>query len=173
MSAPRIPEAREDSDADRAVTELYVMHYQSLVRAAALLVPDLATAEEIVQESFVAMHSAWHRRLGTDAALSYLLRSVVDRSRSVLRHHVIAGKLEPKHAPGRSDGGQDAGIQLEQSALVSALWVLPARQREVLVLRYLAELPDHQIASAIGIGEGVVESLTAQAMSSLRAELRN
>jgi RNA polymerase sigma-70 factor (sigma-E family) len=173
MSAPQIPEAREvqeDRDADRAVTELYVLHYRSLVRAAALLVPDLATAEEIVQDSFAAMHSAWHRLPGTDAPLSYLHRSVVDRSRA-LRHHVVAGKLGPKRAPGRSDSGQEAGIKLECSAFVSALRALPARQREVLVLRYLAGLPDNQIASATGISKGAVESHCALAMAALQAEL--
>lgn len=174
MSAPRIPEAREDRedrDADRAVTELYAMHYRSLVRAAALLVPDLATAEKVVQDSFVAMHSAWPRLPGTDAPLSYLHRSVVDRSRSVLRHRVVAGRPGAKRAPGRSDGGREAGIQLECSALVSALRALPARQREVLVLRYLADLPDHQIASATGISQDAVASHTAQAVAALRAEL--
>jgi RNA polymerase sigma factor (sigma-70 family) len=54
---------------------------------------------------------------------------------------------------------------------VPALWTLPARQREVVVLRYFADLPETQIASATGISEDAVRSHTAQAMSSLRAEL--
>jgi RNA polymerase sigma-70 factor (sigma-E family) len=171
MPAPQIPEARENWDADRAVTELYPMHYRSLVRAAALLVSDPVSAEEIVQASFVAMHSAWHRLPGTDAALSYLHRSVVNRSRAALRRHVVAGEPGLKRAPGRSDGAPEAGVQLEHSPLVSALRALPARQREVLVLRYLADLPDHEIASATGISMGAVESHTAQAVAALRAEL--
>jgi RNA polymerase sigma-70 factor (sigma-E family) len=148
------------------------MHYRSLVRVAALLVPDLATAEEIVQDSFVAVHSAWHRLPGTDVALSYLRRSVVNRSRSVLRYHVVSRELGPERTPDRPGGGREAGTQFERSAFVSALRALPARQREVLVLRYLAGLPDNQIASATGISKGAVKSHTAQAMSALRAELR-
>jgi RNA polymerase sigma-70 factor (sigma-E family) len=171
MPAPQIPEARADWDADRAVTELYPIHYRSLVRAATLLVPDSATAEEIVQDSFVAMHSAWHRLPGTDAALSYLHRSVVNRSRAVPRRRAVAGELRLERAPGRSDGAPEAGGQLEHSPLVSALRALPARQREVLVLRYLADLPDHEIASATGISMGAVENHTAQAVAALRAEL--
>src|SRR5262249_23944794 len=46
-----------ETEADRAVTELYSLHYRSLVRLAALLVRDIGTAEEVVQDSFVAMHS--------------------------------------------------------------------------------------------------------------------
>jgi ATP-dependent Clp protease ATP-binding subunit ClpA len=61
-------------------------HYRSLVRLAALLVRDVATAEEVVQDSFIAMHTAWRRLPDNDKALSYLRQSVVNRSRSVLRH---------------------------------------------------------------------------------------
>ena len=47
------------ADADRAVAVLYGLHYRSLVRLAALLVPDLVTAETIVQDAFVELHAAW------------------------------------------------------------------------------------------------------------------
>ena len=47
--------------ADRAVVELYSAHYRSLVRLAALLVRDTPTAEEVVQDAFVAMHGGWQR----------------------------------------------------------------------------------------------------------------
>ena len=63
-----------DRDADGAVTALYTTHYRSLVRLAALLVRDVATAEEVVQESFVAMHGGWRRLRDSDKALSYLRR---------------------------------------------------------------------------------------------------
>jgi hypothetical protein len=50
----QIPHPRADEDADQAVADLYQTHYRPLVRLAALLVSDLATAEEIVQDSFAA-----------------------------------------------------------------------------------------------------------------------
>ena len=46
-------------DADRAVAVLYAAHYRPLVRLAALLAGDVAAAEQVVQESFVAMHGGW------------------------------------------------------------------------------------------------------------------
>jgi sigma-70-like protein len=72
--------------ADHAVTELYSVHHQALLRLAALLVRDAQIAEEVVQESFVAMHDSWPRLRNTGAALAYLRQTVVNRSRSVLRH---------------------------------------------------------------------------------------
>jgi DNA-directed RNA polymerase specialized sigma24 family protein len=89
-----------DVDADQAVTALYAVHYRSLVRLAELLVRDLATAEEVVQESFVAMHSRWRRLGDREVALSYLRKSVVNQSRSVLRRRGAAGRHPPPPTPG-------------------------------------------------------------------------
>src|SRR5216117_1924333 len=54
----QIPGTGADRDADRALTALYSLHYRSLVKLAALLVADTAAAEEIVQDAFIAMHTA-------------------------------------------------------------------------------------------------------------------
>ena len=72
--------------ADHAVTELYSVHHQALLRLAALLVRDAQIAEKVVQESFLAMHRSWPRLRDTGAALTYLRQAVVNGSRSVLRH---------------------------------------------------------------------------------------
>ena len=131
-----ITRAAVEWDADRAVTAIYSEHYRSLVRLAAFLVRDTATAEEVVQDSFVAMHGAWRRLRDTDKALSYLRQSVVNRSRSVLRHRMVVDKNTPKPPPDMPSAEHGAIIQLERSAVVSALRSLPERQREALVLRY-------------------------------------
>jgi RNA polymerase sigma-70 factor (sigma-E family) len=158
-------------DADRAVTAIYSKHYRSLVRLAAFLVRDNATAEEVVQDSFVAMHGAWRRLRDTDKALSYLRQSVVNRSRSVLRHRMVVDKNTPKPPPDMPSAEHGAIIQLERSAVVSALRGLPERQREALVLRYYGDLSEAQIASVMGISRGAVKSHTARAMAALRAVL--
>jgi RNA polymerase sigma-70 factor (sigma-E family) len=158
-------EARPDEDAERVVTELYAAHYQALVRLAALLVRDVAVAEEIVQDAFIAMHCSWRRLADRDRALSYLRQSVANRSRSVLRHRVLAAAT--------ADASEQMISELERSAVVSALRSLPARQREALVLRYYAGLSEAQTASAMGISPAAVKNHTAQVLSSLRAKLRD
>jgi DNA-directed RNA polymerase specialized sigma24 family protein len=173
----QIPEAQAERDAGQAVTTLYMTHYRSLVRLAALLVSDLATAEDIVQDSFAAIHGTRHALPGTDAALCYLRRSVVRRSRSASRRQQAAGTRARQRPagtspPGLAGAGPEAGIPLPGSAVVSALRALPARQREVLVLRYFADLPEAEIASATGMSAAAVTTHIAQAMSSLSAELR-
>ncbi len=145
--------------------------YQSLVRLSALLVRDAATAEEVVQDSFVAMHGGWGRLRDTDKALSYLRQSVVNRSRSVLRHRAVVDKYAQKPPPDAPSAEQGAIILLERSAVVAALRGLPARQREALVLRYYADLSEADIAKAMGISRGAVKSHTARGMSALRTVL--
>jgi RNA polymerase sigma-70 factor (sigma-E family) len=160
-------------DAGGALTALYRAHYRSLARLAALLVGDVATAEEVVQDCFVAMHGGWRRLRDDEKALSYLRQSVVNRARSVLRHRVVVDRNAPRPAPDMPSAEQGAIVLLERSAVVSALQALPARQREALVLRYYADLPEAGIASVMGISRGAVKSHTARAMSSLRAVLEN
>jgi DNA-directed RNA polymerase specialized sigma24 family protein len=163
--AARIPAARDGRDASaehdsstgqdagHAVAALYQLHYPALVRLVALLVPDLATAEDIVQDAFAAVHDRWHVLPDADAALAYLRWSVVHQSRSVLP----LGPAEGTGEPG--------------SAVVSALRALSARQREVVVLRYFADLPEAEIASATGMSMAAVRDHAAQAMLSLQAGL--
>jgi DNA-directed RNA polymerase specialized sigma24 family protein len=161
QDAPAEHGATAGQDADHAVAALYQLHYPALVRLAALLVPDLATAEDIVQDAFAAMHGRWHKvrdrdadaDADADAALAYLRWSVVHGSRSV-------AQLAP------AEGAGEPG-----SAIVSALRALTARQREVVVLRYFADLPEAEIASATGMSVAAVRTQAARAMSSLQAEL--
>jgi RNA polymerase sigma-70 factor (sigma-E family) len=158
-------------DATQAVTAIYSTHYRSLVRLAVLLVRDVATAEEVVQDSFIAMHSAWRRLRESDKALSYLRQSVVNRSRSVLRHRVVVDRNAPKPAPDMPSAEQGALSLLERSAVIAALRKLPPRQREALVLKYYADLSEAQIATTMGISQGAVKSHTARGMASLRTVL--
>ena len=147
--------AAAEPDAGHAVAALYQLHYPAVVRLAALLVPDLATAEDIVQDAFAAVHGRWHvlPDADADAALAYLRWSVVHRSRS-------APPLEP--AVGTGEPG---------SAVVSALRALSVSQREVVVLRYFADLPEAAIAAATGMSMAAVRDHAAQAMSLLQAGL--
>jgi RNA polymerase sigma-70 factor (sigma-E family) len=156
---------------DEAVTVLYQAHYAVLVRAAALLIGDLAAAEDVVQDSFVAMHRAWWRLRDTNKALPYLRRSVINRSRSAVRHRVVTDRHPPMLVPEPPSAEEVVLAAGGQSLVLAALSALPCRQREVLVLRFYADLSEEQIAAAMGITGDAVNAHTAQARDSLRAVL--
>jgi RNA polymerase sigma-70 factor (sigma-E family) len=158
-------------DADATIAEIYGLHYRSLVRLATLLVHDNATAEEVVQDSFVALHAGLHRLRDSEKTLAYLRAAVVNRGRSVLRHRVVVDRNAPKPAPDMPSAEHGALTLLERSSVVSALRSLPERQREVVVLRFYGDLSEAQIASAMGITRGAVKSHTSRAMAALRSVL--
>jgi RNA polymerase sigma-70 factor (sigma-E family) len=158
-------------NADRAVTELYSEHYRALVRLAAMLVRDTQTAEEVVQDAFVAMHDGWQRLRDTEKALAYLRQAVVNRSRSVLRHRTVVDKNLQKAPPDMPSAEHGAMALLERHAVVAALRDLPDRQREAIVLRYYADLSEADIAATMGISRGAVKSHTSRGMSALRTAL--
>jgi len=158
-------------EADHMLTEIYLGEYRSLVRLAVLLLHDVPTAEEVVQEAFIAMHAGWRRLRDTEKALSYLRQAVVNRSRSVLRHRTVVDRNAPKHVPDEPSAEAGAITLLERSAVIAALRTLPPRQREALVLKYYADLSEAQIAATMGISQGAVKSHTARGMASLRTVL--
>jgi RNA polymerase sigma-70 factor (sigma-E family) len=162
---------REEWSADLSVIELYSVHYRPLVRLAAMLLRDTPTAEEVVQEAFIAMHEGWYRLKDTEKALAYLRQAVVNRSRSVLRHRVVVEKNAPKPAPDMPSAEHGALVMLERSDVVAALRALPERQREAIVLRYYADLSEAEIAAAMRISRGAVKSHTARGMAALRTAL--
>lgn len=161
------PPAMPGWDADQAVAVLYHAHYRALTRLAALLVTGVAMAEEIVQAAFAAMHGGWRHLRDSDKALAYLLRKVVIGARS----RRAASPALPSRQPALPQAGQPA-ITAPQ-ALVAALHALPARQREALVLRYYAGLPDTQIAAAMGTSAGAVTGHIRRGLSSLQAAHRS
>jgi RNA polymerase sigma-70 factor (sigma-E family) len=147
---------------------LYGDHYRGLVRLAWLLVQDVTTAEDVVQDSFVSMYTAWRRLRDRDRALAYLRHSVVDRSRSVRQHRALAGRTALQPGSDVPSAELSALPSLEDAVMVRALRSLPARQREALALKYYGDLSEVQVASAMGVSQGSVKRHMATAMAALR-----
>lgn len=166
-------------EADRALTDLYAAHWHSLVRLSWLLVKDQHVAEDAVQDAFVAMHSHWSRLRNQDLALAYLRRSVVNGSRSVLRHQVVEDRYLGAETSARTARGMTTEPSAETLAvehatgdrLVAALGRLPRRQREVLTLRYYLDLSEAQIADALHISPGSVKAHAHRGLAALRADV--
>ena len=163
--------ARKGRSADWAVTELYSLHYRALVRMAVLLVRYVPTAEDVVQDSFVAVHGGWQRLRDAESALAYLRHAVLNRlpGRCCGTGPWWPGTCQPP--PDNPSAEYGALVRLERSAVVEALRKLPGRQREAIVLRYYADFSEAEVAAAMSISRGVVKSHTARAMAALRADL--
>jgi RNA polymerase sigma-70 factor (sigma-E family) len=140
------------------LAELYRTHYRSLVRLAALLLDDVGTSEEVVQDAYIRMHGAWRRIKDPDKALPYLRTTVINLSRSRMRHRQVAEKHAPKPMPDAPSAEYGAIAAAERDAVIAALRELPAKQREAVVLRFYGDLSELEIAAAMGVSQGAVKS---------------
>ncbi len=157
-------------DADVALERLYDEHYVRLVRLAVLLLGDPGRAEEVVQDSFVAVYRRWDRLEGADLP-AYLRQTVVNRSRSVLRHLVVVARHQPERPLDGPGADQDTLRHDQRRTVLDALHGLPRRQREVLALRYYLDLSEREIAETLGISAGAVKSHASRGAAALRRSL--
>jgi RNA polymerase sigma-70 factor (sigma-E family) len=161
----------QQDTARAAVAHLYVTHRNTLVRLAALLVDDLSTAEDVVQDAFGSLHSRWWRLRDQNAAQAYLRIAVINLSRSVLRRRRTARLFTPPAHPDVPGADTAVLIAEEHRAVLAALKRLPRRQREVLALRYWSGLSEAEIAETLCIARGTVKSTTSRALAALTAML--
>ncbi|HEV2373088.1 MAG TPA: SigE family RNA polymerase sigma factor [Streptosporangiaceae bacterium] len=154
-----------EADATAAVTALYQEHSLGLVRLAVIMLGDRHTAEDVVQEAFCGLYRAWDRLADSSKALSYVRSSVLNGCRSLLRRNrrLPAALLIPDAASAEAD----ALVAEEHRVTLAALNRLPARQREVLVLRFYGDLPQQEIAEVMGVSLGTVKSTSARALANL------
>jgi RNA polymerase sigma factor (sigma-70 family) len=138
------------------------------VRLASLLVGDTGTAEEIVQDSFVALYASRRRLQDGDWALCYLRQSVLHGSRSAGLRRIAA---EPKPPAQEPAGPRPPSAAPGGPAVISALRALPARQREAVVMRYYAGLSEARAAEVMGISRRAARQHTERAMAALRTVL--
>jgi RNA polymerase sigma-70 factor (ECF subfamily) len=162
---------------DAAAFQELVVSYATLVgRVARALIPDRAPAEDAVQEAWV---DVW-RGLSTFEARRpfrpWLLTLVANRCRKSLRRrepestHLAAADADILTRV--SDDLTEEIIRRETHAeLRRVLNTLAHDQREVLALRYFAELDLAEISLVIGIPVGTVKSRIHRALTALRVRL--
>jgi RNA polymerase sigma-70 factor (ECF subfamily) len=127
---------------ESAVAGFMAGPYASIVRAVAVVTGDRAAAEDAVQE---AVARAWERRAGIEDLPRWVVTTALNLARS--RHRRIRREDPLDARPDRSvhHSAADTRVDLDQ-----ALRALPPRQREVVVLHYLLDLPVIEVAAIAG-----------------------
>ncbi|MGW1997372.1 SigE family RNA polymerase sigma factor [Embleya sp. NPDC001921] len=164
----------EDPPARPTLTELYHAQRLGMVRLSILLVDDLGTAEDVVQDAFTALYRRFGEELDdVDNALAYLRTSVVNLSRSVLRRRRTARAYVPPHEPDASSPEDVVVLSEEHLRVLGAVQRLAPRQREVLVLRYWSDMTEAQIAETLGLSRGAVKSTASRAIDALEKLMKD
>jgi RNA polymerase sigma-70 factor (sigma-E family) len=157
---------------EQLVSDLFRAHALGLIRVAMLLTGDQPSAEDVVQDAFIGLYRALPRIRDQDKALPYLRTSVINGARSVLRARKRAALRRIPHEPPVWSAESAAMAGEDRRAVLTAVGRLPRRAREVLALRYYLDLPDHEIAAALGISRGTVSSTASRALTTLARDLR-
>jgi RNA polymerase sigma factor (sigma-70 family) len=139
--------------------DFFAARYRSAARFAFLLTGSGQVAEEIAQEVFLQMFRRWAEIRNPEA---YLSRALVSSARSWGRRE----RRRPSDPP-----GEPVEDDLDAIAVRDALWALPARQREALVLRYFLGRIDREIAAAMGCPVGTVKSLIHRGLAKMKEAL--
>ena len=170
---PSGPIGRDSAGGDGlwTVTALFREHHLELVRLAVLMTGDLATAEDVVQDAFEHLHRRWHRLREPASGLAYARTSVVNGCRLTHRRSTVARRYAPRLAGPVVASPDSAAAMAEESEMMTALRLLPRRQREVLVLRYYADLDVAEIAATLRIGASTVRSTISRGLASLARAL--
>ncbi|MEA2653243.1 MAG: hypothetical protein QOI37_470 [Chloroflexota bacterium] len=186
---------RMAAGSEAALESLYDRHASAIFAAAYRLTSDRGTAEEVVQETFLAL---WNRAESYDAAagsLSAWLHAIA-RNRAIDR--LRAAGRRPSLVAFSADSDEDPGRALERllvgrtvvaaasppvspesafdavglhEAIVTALQSMPDDERTVILLAYQEELSQSEIAERLGWPLGTVKTRTRRALLRLRGDL--
>ncbi|ADB29459.1 RNA polymerase, sigma-24 subunit, ECF subfamily [Kribbella flavida DSM 17836] len=161
---------------DEDFTAFVLARSARLVHIARMLCGDPELAEDLVQTALEKAYLRWDRiELGDP--FSYVRQAVVNQHISWARRRLWrerpsghAAELD-QHLEQRLGGGapdQAANVD-RRLAIAAALATLTARERAVVVLRYVEDLSEAQTASILGVAVGTVKSAASRALQKLRA----
>jgi RNA polymerase sigma-70 factor (sigma-E family) len=148
-------------------------HYVSLVRLATLVVGDAGLAEQVTQDAFVKLQLRWGGLRRLDRAPAYLRSAVLNAARSQLRRRKVSDRYDARRtvAPVVATPEGAALGRAEHERVVAALRRLPERQREAIALRYYLDLPEAEIADAMGVSPGSVKTHVHRGLAALALHL--
>jgi len=144
--------------------EFFVRILPRTIRVARRLTGDPWIAEDVAVEALARAHARWARVEPLAWRDAWVLKVA---SREAL-HHV---RLRPP-MPARGQERNESDDAVLRIALVAALIRLPRRQRESIVLRYLCDLSEADVALSLGVSVGTVKTHLHRALTSLHANFR-
>lgn len=155
---------------DRAavLSDLFDQNFPSLRRLAFALLGDASAADEVAQDAFVRLYSTWRRLDDIDHPPTYLRRIVLNLCRTRGRRAALHRRTQPLLRAEETTRDPDVALRLD---VWSALERLPHRQRACVVLRYIEDLPEAEVARLLDCSIGTVKSQLHRAKAKLEATL--
>ena len=163
MRVQALPTSRTNA----AINDLYRNHGPAALRLAYLLSGDRTGAEDIVQDAFTRILGRLRVIRDPQALEAYLNRTIVNLAKN---HHRAQSRLRSflsSRAASTPDMTFMPDVE-ERDEVHRDLLTLPYRQRAALVLRYCEDLPETEVANALGTSPKAVRSLVGRGLTTLR-----
>lgn len=161
-------------DAEQALHDLFFANAQALIAFARRYVGERETAEDIVQNVFLAL---WQNRhsitIGSDMK-SYLFTATRNQAINVLRHSRTADEAEDQirlTLPGPGQPIDPVEFEQTRQRIENAVNSLPEQSKRVFLMSRLDGLTYSQIATVLGISVKTVETLMGRALKHIRSIL--
>ncbi|MGH2750961.1 MAG: SigE family RNA polymerase sigma factor [Actinomycetota bacterium] len=164
---------RPDVERDERVARLFDAHYAPLCRLAYVILGDAQMAEEMVMEALLKTFTGFRRIRDLDRADVYLRRAVVNLCRSKIRRRTIEMRVNATvhHRDRQRVPAWDPERHETARVVWEAVRLLPERQRACVVMFYLEDLPEAQIADVLDCSVGTVKSQLSKARGKLAKRL--
>jgi RNA polymerase sigma-70 factor (sigma-E family) len=154
------------SDQQTEFADFFQANWKPCLRALVAVVGSPALAEDQAAEAFAKAWASWPRLRRHPAPQAWVVRTALNTRASWWRRRRNELPLADHELPtaGDPDGGLDA-------TLLTAIWRLPRRQREVIALRIFLDLDTTTIARQLGVEAGTVRMHLSRGVTALRHEL--
>jgi RNA polymerase sigma-70 factor (ECF subfamily) len=145
----------------------YAREREGVVRSLLVIGGDPEVARDAVAEAFSRAYERWHRVAAMDSPTGWVYRVALNEIRRRERRRRIEARLLRR----RADPRPAAPPPDVDPELWDAVAALPRREREVVVLRYVADLREREVAEALGISEGAASAALVAARRRLARTL--
>jgi RNA polymerase sigma-70 factor (ECF subfamily) len=158
----------DTGDIDAEYVDFFVIALPRAVAAARRITGDLAAAEDAASEALARAYLRWPSLRTLPYRDAWVLRVATNEAIGTVRKHARRERIlrrQPARPPVTDDPVETRAWVVDQ------LRRLPTRQREVVALRYYADLSTSEVASTLGLSEGTVKSHLHRALQTLRERL--
>jgi RNA polymerase sigma-70 factor (sigma-E family) len=167
MSVDGTTEERQAmTGSDAEFRQFVEARYGDLLRLAYALTGSMHEAEDLVQGSLVRVMRRWAQ---VEEPMAYMRRVMINQR--VTRWRRFGRREVPTANPPDGVAADPSDGVAERHAILAALRALPPRMRAVVALRYVADLPEAEVAATLDCSVGTVKSQTAKALAKLRSTL--
>ncbi len=147
--------------------QFYGTYFDRIARALTLAGGDRELAHDATQEGFARALRHWRKVRSMDRPDSWVYVVAMN----TMRDHWRRTERRRGRTPDPAVPADNTSPVATRVSVREAIAMLPPRQREAVILRYLADLPLTDVADAMGCAIGTVKATLHQAMQSMRVEL--